>query len=180
MNPRQVVIERDPQSRVALLQFVIRTGALSDPPGLEGLASFTGRALLRGTRSRSYRELTSAIEGLGASVAVRTDQDMTVLRAAVLDRNLDPLLDLVAEILSQPAFDSDELSTLRESCEGSSGPVFRILKNSFRELACRRCTRGRPPNASRRGRSVESGESKPRTSSRFLTPGTAPPISWFR
>jgi zinc protease len=112
------VTERDPQAQVALVRVLVRSGSLSDPAGLPGLANFTGRGLLRGTLTRPYAELTAAIERLGASVSVRVDQDITVIQGSVLVRNFDPFLDLLRDVLTQPAFDPVEMATLQKTLQG--------------------------------------------------------------
>src|SRR6185437_17023389 len=62
------VTEQDTQSQLAHLTIVVRSGSLSDPSNLPGLAYYTAKALFRGTKTRPYGDLTSAIEQLGASV----------------------------------------------------------------------------------------------------------------
>jgi zinc protease len=114
----RLVTERDPQALTAQIQVIFRSGSLSDPEPMPGLAHFTGRVLLRGTRKRSAHELTAAIERLGASLTVRTDQDLTVLRGAVLARNWQPFLDLLREVLTEPAFDPGEVETLKNTLQG--------------------------------------------------------------
>jgi zinc protease len=114
----QLMTERDPRAQIAQIQVIIRAGSLLDPPALSGLANLTGRALLRGTRSRSYSALTAAVERMGGSLGVRSDQDLTVLRGSVLNRNLDAFLKLMWEVLTEPAFDEKEVATLKNTIEG--------------------------------------------------------------
>jgi zinc protease len=90
------------------------TGGYFDPSGKEGLASFTGNMLLRGTRTRSREQIENALDFLGASLSVDVNHHSFVVRGQVLKRNLDPLVDLIAEILREPAFPEEEISKLRE------------------------------------------------------------------
>jgi zinc protease len=113
-----LLAERDALSLLARVQIIVRAGSVSDPAGLPGLAHFTGRALMRGTRTRPYPDLVREIELLGGSIAIGTDQTRTVINAVVLARNLDPLLDLLADVVTSPAFDTVEMDRLRSILSG--------------------------------------------------------------
>jgi zinc protease len=107
------VVEQDPQSLLAEVRVVVRSGGLSDPARLPGLAHFTGRALLRGTKTRPYKDLTDAVERIGARLSVTVDAAQTTFRGEVIARNLDPFLDVLRDILTQPAFDAREMTLLQ-------------------------------------------------------------------
>lgn len=112
------VTERDPSGQLVHLRVVVRSGRVSDPANAPGLAHFTARALLRGTRARAYAELNESIESLGATLQVVTDQSETFLSATVLRENLAPFLGILEEILTQPAFDPAEMEKLRGIVQG--------------------------------------------------------------
>jgi hypothetical protein len=46
-----LVTEQDTNSLITQIRIVVRSGSLSDPSGMPGLANFTARALLRGTKT---------------------------------------------------------------------------------------------------------------------------------
>lgn len=127
------VTEQDPQSLLSRVQIVVRSGGLSDPAQLPGLAHFTARALLRGTKTRPFKDLTESIERLGASLAVRVDQDRTYLDGVVLSQNLDGFLDLLRDVLTQPAFDTKELLALQNMVQGE----LKVRLQDSRTLAAR-------------------------------------------
>src|ERR1700722_10722953 len=99
-----IVTEQDTGAAITHLQFVIRSGSLSDPADKPGLAYFTARALLRGTTTRPYQELNHSIETLGAAISVDVDPTQIAYNAAVLTKNLDAFLDLMRDVFTQPAF----------------------------------------------------------------------------
>ena len=93
-------------------------GAYLDPEGKAGLANFFADMLLRGTRSRSREQIEEELDYLGASLVVDAGFHTCVLRAQVLNRNLDRMLDLVSEILTEPTFPEKEITPLRDQILG--------------------------------------------------------------
>jgi len=114
----RVLTEADPSSQLARIKIVVRSGSLADPEGYPGGAYFTARGMLRGTRTRPYAELNREIEKLGGSIGVSIDATKTVFDGAVLAENLDPFLDLLRDIFTQPEFNLNECSTLQGIIQG--------------------------------------------------------------
>jgi hypothetical protein len=100
-----LIIEPSQSKFLTHFQIMMRVGSLSDPGENSGLAHFTARALLRGTRTKSFQELSLAIEILGGSISVNVDQSETMFRASVLTKNIEPFLDLIRELLTEPRFE---------------------------------------------------------------------------
>ncbi len=93
------------------LQSQVGTG--DDPEGKSGLANLTARLLDQGTATRTATELAEEFEELGASVRVSAGADDMGVGASVLKRNLDPTLELVAEMLISPRFDPKDFDRER-------------------------------------------------------------------
>jgi len=113
-----LVVETDPQAMLVDLRIIVRSGSLSDPENLPGLAHFTARALLRGTKTRPFSDLSQAIERLGARVSISVDQTTTVISASVLNKNLGHFLDVMRDVFTQPAFDVREMDQLQKTIQG--------------------------------------------------------------
>jgi len=128
------VTEPDPGSRLVRIRAVVRTGGVADPENLPGLAYFTGRALLRGTRTRRYNELVSAIERAGASLSVEAEEDRTVFSAEVLAGNLDAFLDIFRDV---PGLENKFEECWNQGREGktASGITFKGLSD-YHMLEC--------------------------------------------
>ncbi len=89
-------------------------GYASDASGAKlGAASFAGAMLDEGTKKRTALEIASALEGLGASLNVGSNLDMTGVTLSALKDNLVPSLDIMADVIRNPAFDSGEIEKLR-------------------------------------------------------------------
>lgn len=117
-NGWNVVAEQDASAQLAHFVLVIRSGSLSDPVAFPGLAGFTGKALLRGTKTRPYRELMDAIERMGGSLSVSVDQSATTFRGKVLASQMDAFIDLLRDIFTFPAFEAQEMLALRGIVQG--------------------------------------------------------------
>jgi len=92
---------------------IISAGAAHDPKGKEGLADMTATLLRKGTTSRSAMEIASEIDVLGATLDAVADPDATQVKSEFLARDTDAALDLLAEVVSHPAFSQEELERLR-------------------------------------------------------------------
>lgn len=86
------------------------TGSAHDPKGREGALNLALRTLRRGTRRRSAREIDALLDRAGAELSTSCDATSSMLHLTVIRRNLLPMLDLLAEIVGEPALPEDELA----------------------------------------------------------------------
>lgn len=96
------------------LHLLLPYGAEADPPGKAGLADLTAEMLTLGTRRRTAAQIASEVDGLGASLSAHAGWDATVLHLKGLREDLDRLLDLLREIVSEPAFPEEEFAQLQQ------------------------------------------------------------------
>ncbi len=81
--------------------------------GTLGAASFTGSMLDEGTKRRSALQIAQEVEGLGATLGAGSNLDTTSVAMSALKSNLSASLDLLADVVRNPAFDNDEIEKLR-------------------------------------------------------------------
>jgi zinc protease len=100
---------------VPLISIVValRSGATSDPDGKEGIGRFTARMLRRGAKGMTSPEIDTAIDTLGGEIGIDVGPTTSSLHGQVIRRNLRPFVDLMAKLLSSPAFADDEIARLR-------------------------------------------------------------------
>lgn len=94
-----------------------RTGGTWDPIGKDGLLRLMLRLLRRGSKRHDANEVDEHIDRLGAEVSVEVAPTSATLHAQVVARNLDAFVDLLAELLCDPAFDGAEFERLRRESE---------------------------------------------------------------
>ena len=113
------VLHVEPAPGLPLVSFNVsfRTGGTWDPPGKDGLLRMMLRLMRRGTRALDANEIDERIDRLGAEVSVEVAPTSATLHAQVVARNLDPFVELIAELLAEPAFAPDELERLRRESE---------------------------------------------------------------
>jgi len=81
--------------------------------GQAGLAVQTGDCLEGGTAKRTGVELAEALETIGAGLSIGTGWDSTTVSLSCMADRLDDALGLLAEVLLQPSFPSDEVERIR-------------------------------------------------------------------
>lgn len=88
-------------------------GSMYDPPDKLGLAYFTALCLMRGTQRRNFQEIYNTIESAGTNLGVSASVHNVNFGGRALAEDLPMLLDLLAEVLRQPAFPAEQVERLR-------------------------------------------------------------------
>lgn len=92
---------------------VLDAGEAGVAGGSEGMAMLTGDALQGGTRYRSGAELAEALEHLGSGLRVSTGWNATTVTFTCVAERLDPMLEILSEVVREPSFPSDEVDRMR-------------------------------------------------------------------
>ena len=88
-------------------------GAAADAPTQRGLQSVTLGMLDEGAGGKTSQQLAEARERLGAAINTGASVDRSNVSLAALSANIDPSLDLLADIVKRPDFAQSELDRLR-------------------------------------------------------------------
>jgi len=113
-NGVKVVLARRATVPVVNVSMQFDAGYASDASGAKlGTASFAGAMLDEGTKRRTALQIASELEGLGANLGVGSNLDMTGVTLSALKDNLVPSLDIMADVVRNPAFDNAEIEKLR-------------------------------------------------------------------
>lgn len=107
------ILVEDHAFSMVRLSVTLKTGAVADPPGKEGLARLTAELLLRGAGGRSRTEIEESVDSLGASLEAGAAHTSISLDGDTLTRNLDAYASLLSDVLLRPAFDPEELERLK-------------------------------------------------------------------
>lgn len=108
-NGLAVYAKADPTTQLFSFTVYLKMGSLEDPRDKKGLAGLTGTLLRQGgTKSRTPQELDEDLERLAATLGVSVQDVVTVVSLRVLQRNAPAALELLREVLLEPAFDAKE------------------------------------------------------------------------
>jgi zinc protease len=122
-----------------VLRVSIQAGSMYDPPGKEGLASFTARMMQRGTSRHTFQQISELTDRVGASLSVDGLEQALLVSARCLRDDLDQVVDLVAEIIREPIFPAQEIETLRgqvlTGLKEQRDDTRAAVERCFRELA---------------------------------------------
>ncbi|OJY29440.1 MAG: hypothetical protein BGO98_47145 [Myxococcales bacterium 68-20] len=102
-------------SAVPLVSLVVsvRSGALADPEGKDGVCRFAARMLRRGADGMTAQEIEATIDRLGAELALDVGPSTVSLHGQVIRRNVEPFVELITRLLGKPAFADEEIARLR-------------------------------------------------------------------
>jgi zinc protease len=111
----ELVTLPSPASPIVAIRAFFRTGSIDDPAGKEGLADLTANVVGAGaTKRRSYKDLIAALYPLAVSIDSQVDREATVFSVVVHKEKLDEATAILAEVLTQPAFDASDLDRHRK------------------------------------------------------------------
>lgn len=108
-----IVQENHANPTVSIEAGLLSAGGVFDPPDKQGLAQFTAARLSDGTETRSLLDLARSLENIGASLQISGGDEYVGAEGRALSRNLDTLLDVLADELRHPAFPAAELQRAR-------------------------------------------------------------------
>jgi zinc protease len=77
-------------------------------------ASFTASMLRRGTKNKSFQQINDEIDKLKSNVGIRGDGQTVNVSITTTKENLSGILNLIGEIIKQPAFAQAEFDKLKE------------------------------------------------------------------
>lgn len=136
-NGIRLLVQRSTVVPVVSMQVFWKGGLLGEQVGKEGVANATAQMLMRGTQQRSAQELAEAIADLGASMGTQAGNNTTYAQASALSEDWPTVMELLAEVLLEPAFPEQEWQRLRPRIlaaiarEGDSW--YGELSHNFRE-----------------------------------------------
>ncbi|HQQ76538.1 MAG TPA: pitrilysin family protein [Thermoanaerobaculia bacterium] len=101
----------------ALVRLTVHVGNADDPAGQTWMADLTGDLLLEGTKTRSATRIAQDAASMGGEVAVQAGENLTTVGGEVLSEFAPAMVDLVADVVRNPAFPEAELARLKANLE---------------------------------------------------------------
>src|SRR5436309_2546647 len=89
-------------------------GARYEPAEMNGACHFIEHLLFKGTRKRSAREISQAVEGIGGSLNAFTSEEATCFEARACHDRFEELLEVLMDMFLNSKFDAGEIEKERE------------------------------------------------------------------
>ena len=110
---RVFLVENHTTPSIAM-NLTVLAGSRDEPDELAGTAMMTARLLDEGTKTRSSLEIADAIESVGGSIDTDCSFDRSAVFLAVLSRDIDLGLELVADMVRHPLFSDESIENERD------------------------------------------------------------------
>jgi len=105
----------NPRLPAVSMQLAIRAGRAEEPLARMGVAELTADVLLKGTRKRDALAIARTVDKVGASVTADASYEATWLTCSALSRDLGTCLDVLSDVVINPAFPPSELDLARQN-----------------------------------------------------------------
>ena len=124
-NGLTVLIKSNPASKVFALNILGKDRASSEPEGKEGIADFTNRMLLQGTKSKSAEQIERELQSIGAELQVVDNPfipyddrylspQFTYFRFESIDEFATKSLELISDLLANSTFPAEKIEETRK------------------------------------------------------------------
>jgi predicted Zn-dependent peptidase len=105
-----VVTDTMPHLETASLGVWVNSGSRDERRDENGISHFLEHMAFKGTRRRTARQIAEEIEAVGGDLNAATSAETTAYYARVLKADVPLALDVLADILTEPAFEPNELT----------------------------------------------------------------------
>jgi zinc protease len=106
-------VRENPTAPVVAISLMVRMGALAETLATAGISNFVQIMLVRGTTSRTGKQIVEEVDRLGGSIDAYGDTDYGEITATALSRNWKPMLELVADIAQRSSMPEDTLGAVK-------------------------------------------------------------------
>jgi predicted Zn-dependent peptidase len=137
-----------PHLESAALGVWIKSGSRNETTDEHGIAHLLEHMAFKGTARRSAREIAEEIEDVGGEVNAATSTETTSYYARVLKDHVPLAVDILADILTESAFEEEELErekqVILQEINAANDTPDDVVFDRFSEVAYRGQTLGRP------------------------------------
>lgn len=110
----RVITERMPEARSVSIGMWFAVGSRDEPAQIAGASHFLEHLLFKGTEERSARSIALAIDAVGGEMNAYTTREHTAYYLRLPVAELHNGLELLADVVSAPAFREHELDAERD------------------------------------------------------------------
>jgi predicted Zn-dependent peptidase len=109
-NGLLVLTESMPHVRSVSMGAWIGSGSRDESADVNGISHFIEHMVFKGTTSRSAQQIAREVDTIGGNLDAFTGKEMVCFNIKVLDENVPPALDVLADLVLHPTFTPDDLS----------------------------------------------------------------------
>ena len=113
-NDLNVVLVKDSSLPYFSLQLLVKSGSVEDPVAKAGLSNMVAKLLNKSTKKHKALEIADIIGQMGAEFGASADDDYSYIRASSLSDQKLELINIFAEIVTQPTFEKSEVSRAKK------------------------------------------------------------------
>ena len=113
-NGMQVMTVLHHEQPAVTMHLLVRAGAAQDPSGKDGVAYLAAQLLDQGTATRTANQIADQIDSIGGSMGTSAQQDRTIASVVVMKDSFDLGLNLLSDVVRNPAFDPAEIDRQKE------------------------------------------------------------------
>jgi len=95
-------------------RLVVKAGSVYDPVGKDGLANLTATLIRKGTKTKSFEQISEEIEFVGGTLFSGAALDYAFIAGEFLSKDIDLALNLLSDILLNPVFSQEEFEREKE------------------------------------------------------------------
>ncbi len=114
-NGLTLITQRDPRLPTVSITIATLAGLPSETSENNGINSLLGKLIPKGTTTRSAEEIATTMDSMGASFGVSCGNNTTLTSASCLSPDLDPTLEILADLFQNPTLPEDALEREREA-----------------------------------------------------------------
>ncbi|HEY6508067.1 MAG TPA: pitrilysin family protein [Vicinamibacterales bacterium] len=118
-NGLRVLIILHHEQPAITMRLLVGVGAAQDPQGKAGLAGLVGQLLDQGTATRSAEQIADGIDTIGGALGTGSGSDLTFANAVVMKDSFGPAMDLLADVVRNPAFAPEEIDRQKQQAISS-------------------------------------------------------------
>jgi predicted Zn-dependent peptidase len=112
-NGLRIVTEHMPGLESAAVGLWVNAGGRHERADQNGIAHFLEHMAFKGTARRSALQIAEEIEDVGGFINAYTSREVTAYYARVLKKDVPLAIDLISDIVLNPAFDPAEIEVER-------------------------------------------------------------------
>jgi zinc protease len=112
-NGMTVLLMQQREVPLISFNFIVKSGAVADPAGKEGVASMTAGLLRKGTKTRTADQISGELDFVGGTLNADAVHDYTTGTAEFVRKDIAKGLELLSDVLLNPTFPQGEVAKLQ-------------------------------------------------------------------